>query len=284
MSTYISDSEISRFNQAEANQIVSISEPFRNVVSAALRVSELSNGLFDITTQPLIDAWGFDSSTIAIKTLGDEQLRDLQQKTGYRKLDLDDTGLVKKQAGVQINLSAIAKGYAVDQLSSILVEQGYLNHLVDIGGELKGMGLNKRRSKWKLGIETPDTSEFGSVEAMIEVSGEAVATSGDYRNYIEIFGQKFSHVMDPIKGKPVSHRLASVTVVDDSAMLADAWATTLMVMGEESGFEFAQNNKMKAFFLVRNPINSTKNGVKSDQDQFQILFTDQFQQYLLNTQ
>lgn len=282
MSTYITGSEISEFNQLYADKRYKLSADFKNVVEASLALSKRSGGAFDITAQPLIEAWGFDSASSNIKSLSHDELTQVQSKIGYQKLILDQAYLSKTHSGVKINLSAVAKGYAVDQISKLISDAGVSNHLVDIGGELKAVGHNKRSNNWQLGIETPVLAALGGVEARIQVSDLAVATSGDYRNYIEIFGQRFSHVIDPIQGAPIRHRLASVTVLHESAMYADGWATALMVLGDEKGFELAQKAGLKALFLNRKAVNSDRNSVKSKPDGYQIRSTSSFEPYLVN--
>ena len=163
--------------------------------------------------------------------------------------------MLQKRAQVYVDLSAIAKGYGVDRLAERLIESGCPAFLVEIGGEVRTLGLNERGVGWRVGVEVPDPTTFGAVQRVLQPGHRAVATSGDYRNFLEQAGVRFSHTIDPRTGKPVSHELASVTVVHDSAMWADGYATLLNVLGPQAGFEFALESRLAALFIQR-----TENG------------------------
>ena len=170
---------------------------------------------------------------------------------GYRKLELraESRAVRKQNPATRLDLSAIAKGYAVDRVALFLEAAGIGNYLVEIGGELRGSGVNDRDTAWRVAIEIPQLP--GGVQAMVNLQDMSIATSGDYRNYITINGQKFSHTIDPRTGHPVKHQLASVSVLDTDTMTADALATALMVMGPEHGFSFARDNGLAVYMLVR---------------------------------
>ena len=170
---------------------------------------------------------------------------------GYQKLGVSQNPpLLKKSNNLQVDLSAIAKGYAVDQLASLLVAKGINNYLVEIGGELKLSGNKPNGESWKIAIEAPLTTER-SAQHVLPISNIAMATSGDYRNYFEENGVRYSHTINPVTGAPINHALVSVTVLHSSCADADALATALMVMGDKKGVEFAERHDLAAYFLIK---------------------------------
>ncbi|MCD4751302.1 MAG: FAD:protein FMN transferase [Thermoanaerobaculales bacterium] len=250
MSTFKPQSELSRFNSSGTEEFP-VSENLVRVVTEALEVAELSEGALDVTVGPLVDAWGFgpDGWTVVPD---DVTLDALREAVGWRKLVLDREALSlrKTTEGLRIDLSAIAKGFAVDRVFSGVVELGYPDLMVEIGGEVRTAGLNEGGGPWRIGIERPD--EEGRVAGFaIELSGISLATSGDYRNFRDVDGHRISHTIDPRTGRPIEHRLASVSVVASTCMEADAWATALNVLGPIEGFSVAEREGIRAFFLVR---------------------------------
>ena len=251
MSTWIKDSEISLFNKSQSINWYPVSKEFAEVVDAAQSISETSNGAFDITVGPLIDIWGFgkdfknnnpDASTIAAA----------QAKIGYQKLEVRHTppALKKQFPQLQINLSAIAKGYGVDVIAEQLAAVGIDDYLVEIGGEIRANGSKPNQSLWRIAIEKPSTTER-SIQQGLMLKNIGVATSGDYRNYFEREGKRYSHTIDPQTGKPITHKLASVTVLHKSAMMADGLATAIMVLGENKAKAFIELNKLNAYTISR---------------------------------
>ena len=218
MSTYIPNSELSAVNQAEAEQWLPVSVELFQVIQLAQRVSEQSNGAFDITVGPLVNLWGFGplDSEGTLSEPSAEAIETIRKSTGYRNLELDEDGqsVRKKASGLYLDLSAIAKGYGVDALASYLEEQGVADYLVEIGGELRARGVSQRGDAWRIALEKPHEGAR-DIQRVIELSDIAVATSGDYRNYVEYQGKRFSHTIDPRTGWPVSHHLASVTVLSE---------------------------------------------------------------------
>ena len=249
MSTYIPDSEISQLNENQSADWIKLSPRLFTVLAAAKLISDLSNGAFDVTIGPLVNLWGF----------GPEGERDVPSKTDidrtkqlvgfdHIQIDIDGQSIKKKHPGIYIDLSAIAKGYGVDLIGQFLCQLEIENYMVDIGGEVKTKGL-KNGEPWQIGIEKPDPNAR-TIHKILEISDMNVATSGGYRNFFESDGKNFSHTIDPQTGYPVEHRLVSVTVFDqESCMEADALATTLMVLGPESGMEFVQKNDVAAYFI-----------------------------------
>lgn len=250
MSTYIADSELSRLNRAPAGTSHAASSDLRQILSLARRVSEQSGGAFDITVGPLVGAWGFGPQKVAETLPSDEELEALMLRVGYEKLEVNPQGKVTKHAAIYLDLSSIAKGWAVDGLADILLAEGLQNFMVEIGGELRIRGKNPSGRPWTIGIENPSLFRSGPREAIASTNA-AIATSGDYRNYREVDGKRFSHTIDPMSGKPITHKLASVTVVCDTAAEADAYSTAINVLGPKRGLAFAKQHQIAAYFIVR---------------------------------
>lgn len=265
MSTYRPDSELSSFNQAEKSFTVSPATAY--VVQSSLALYELSDGAFDVTVGPLVNLWGFGPDKKPNKIPTDEQIATQNKRVGSQYLSLEGNTLYKTNPDLYVDLSSIAKGYGVDVVAEYLQEIGINNYLVDIGGELRANGTKPENSQWTLAIERPVSGQ--NVQRLIQIGDNAIATSGDYRNYYEFDGIRYSHTIDPSTGKPINHNLVSVTVIHESSMFADGLATVITVLGPEAGLVFAKQNKLAAFLLV-----------KSDDD-FVEHFTDEFKPYLL---
>jgi thiamine biosynthesis lipoprotein len=250
MSTYRPQSEIETFNHS-GTELFEASPDLIEVVSEAQRVARLTNGAFDITVGPLVDIWGFGPSG-PTETPGDERLQELVAVTGFEQLEVDvEAGTLRKARGdCRIDLSAIAKGFAADRMSETLVREGLHHHMVEVGGEVRARGLNGSGEVWRIGIEKP-TPVGRSVYMAVSLANLSMATSGDYRNYVEREGVRISHTIDPRTGRPITHNLASVSVIHASCMTADALATALGVLGPDEGFELADSLDIPAFFLIR---------------------------------
>jgi thiamine biosynthesis lipoprotein len=249
MSTYIPNSEISLFNQLSVDEWYPISGETLGVLNYSKSLSELSEGKFDITVSPLINLWGFGAKGEQAFP-DDDAIAQARAKVGWESLLIDDTmQRIKKQKPLTINLSAVAKGYGVDYITKILESKGINNYLVEIGGEIRVKGKNQRQLLWKIGVESPSLFQSG-VQKVISVDNKSVATSGDYRNFFEKDGIRYSHTIDPYTGKPVVHNIASITVVADTAMEADGLATTLMVMGEEKALALATQLNIPIYILL----------------------------------
>ncbi|MBS99758.1 MAG: FAD:protein FMN transferase ApbE [Oceanospirillaceae bacterium] len=249
MSTYIEDSELSRFNQAAAGTQMEVSAGLAEVVREALRISEVSGGAFDVTVGPLVNLWGFGPNGRIMEAPPEAKIDELKGLTGFSNISVEGHRIAKK-GDQYVDLSAIAKGYGVDRVAALLEAEGVKSYLVEIGGELRASGLKPNGDPWRIAIETPRAGER-AVERVISVSGAGVATSGDYRNYFEENGRRFSHTIDPRTGYPINHRLASVTVLRDTCAEADALATAIMVMGDEAGYAFAVEQGIAAFFISK---------------------------------
>ncbi|WMC09751.1 FAD:protein FMN transferase [Oceanimonas pelagia] len=254
MSTYREDSELSRFNRHKADTPFAVSENTARVVTAALQLGRLTGGALDVTVGPLVNLWGFGPDARPTHIPGDEQLAAVKAQTGLKHLSVltaaDGDYLQKSLPGLYVDLSSIAKGFGVDVVSEYLSEQGFTHHLVEIGGEVRTRGLNAHGQDWRIAVEKPGPGT-GMVQQVVALANTSVATSGDYRNYYELDGQRLSHTMDPATGKPITHRLASVTVIHPSCMMADGLATALTVMGTDRALAFAERHGLAVYLLTK---------------------------------
>ena len=246
MSTWIGESEISMFNRHQGLDWFEISEDFAAVVEQAHAIFVASDGLFDPTISPLVSLWGFaDSRPRRIPAEAD--VAEALSNTGMRLVEIrnDPPAIRKLVPGVQLNLSAIAKGFGVDSIAELLESEGYGSYVVDIGGEDRAGSPKLNGKAWRLGVESP----LGGLHQVVLLENCSIATSGDYRNFFSIEGRKFSHVIDPGTGWPVPDPPASVSVIHRSCMVADAWATALMVAGTEKGLHLAREQGLEVMFL-----------------------------------
>jgi FAD:protein FMN transferase len=252
MSTYLVHSEISRFNASDSTNWFSVSESTCRAVEIADDVSRLSDGAFDVTVGPLVNLWGFGPEPPRLEPPQASAISAALERVDYRLLHADcaQPALRKDRADVYVDLSAYAKGFGVDRVAELLESRGMHRYLVEIGGELRMRGLNADDERWSVAIEKPADSGR-PVMRIVRLTDQAMATSGDYRNYFESGGQRFAHSIDPRTGRPTTHKLAAVTVVDDSAALADALATALLVLGPDDGFALARREGIPAYFQLR---------------------------------
>lgn len=282
LSTYRSDSQISRFNQLSANQCLPVSAALFDVSRLAVDVHRLSGGAFNPLLSPLINRWGFGSERRAYSGFAppsDKEIRALLARSDMADLILDsERRQLCKHSDISLDLSAVAKGYAVDQLALVLAEQGWRNYLVDIGGEIKVAGVNGEGRRWRLGIEQPQLSA-GAIAQRLELSDRAIATSGDYRNFFYHAGQRYSHTLDSRSGRPVQHGLASVSVISGSAAEADAWATALTALGLEDAKLLAVREQLAVFLLQRDATIAEE----AAGQRFSSWYSPQFEAYLDGT-
>jgi len=252
MSTWDARSEISRFNRSDTSFLVS--EGFAAVVGRALELSESTGGAFDPTLQPLLNLWGFGSGGEERRVPSDAEIAKAKAQTGWRKLGVEaGSKLWKSAPEIQLALGAIAKGYGVDAVGQLLNEASYENWFVEIGGEVVVRGLNPEGMPWRIGIQVPTSNPMdSSLQGIVQLTDGAVATSGDYRNYIIEGDVIYSHILDPRSGRAVRSDTASVTVVASQCMDADGIATALFVMGAEEGLVWVEARpEVEALFLVR---------------------------------
>ena len=250
MSTYIPDSELSLFNKSDGVTPIKVSAGLAKVLTESLRLGAISAGKLDVTVGPLVNLWGFGPDYRVEKKPTEEELTIAKNRIGLENVVFVNRMLSKKIPDLYIDLSTIAKGYGVDVVADLIEANGINNYLVEIGGEMRVKGFKANGTLWHVAIEKPINSER-SVHQIIVPKDNAVATSGDYRNYIEVDGQRFSHIIDPDTGYPINHKLVSVTVIHPSSMTADGLSTTLMVMGAEQGLAFAEANDIAAMLIVK---------------------------------
>lgn len=253
MSTYIADSELSRINKAEADEWIDVSAESAAVINTAQQISEKTGGAFDITVGNLVNLWGFGPDINLYAVPDEDRIKAALALCGYQNLevDLNPPRVRKFNDTLYLDLSGIAKGYGVDQIAELLVNLGYPDHLVEIGGEIRTGGNKGPENPWNIGIERP-RHKGRSVQKIIHTSTTtAMATSGDYRNYFEHEGRRYSHTIDPTTGHPISHKLAAVSVLHESCMLADAYATAFMVMGPQQAMDFAKQHEIAIYMLVK---------------------------------
>jgi len=254
MSLYKADSELSRFNRVPAGQPFIFSKETMSVFRTAQQVYELSGGAFDVTVEPLVDAWGFGLGQERLGPLSEDEVAQLRQQVGFHKLQIDyeKSSITKTAPALRCDLSAVAKGYGVDRVGQELMRLGYKDFMVEVGGEVLTRGRNRKGDWWRIAIERPDTLAPTAAH-LVRMGDAALATSGDYRNYYEVDGVRYSHTIDPGTGRPVAHNLASVSVISSTCVFADAMATALNVLGPDKGYELALKQGLEAFFLVRTP-------------------------------
>lgn len=252
MSTYQKTSEISQLNRSRKTTPQLLSRETMTVLSEALRISRITKGAFDITVGPLVNAWGFGPAPRPTTLPTAIEIEQLKLQSGWSKIELDSRAstIRKLEPILYLDLSAIAKGYAVDRLSKVLVKMNLNRHMVELGGEVKTRGHNASGNPWKIAIEKP-VAGGRAFQRILPLENLAVATSGDYRNFHQAEEEHVSHTIDPRTGRPVRHQLASVSVVDTSCMRADGYATALMVSGENEGYRLAVQHDLAALFLVR---------------------------------
>lgn len=258
MSTYIPESSISRFNKfIKISSPFAIPEDFKKVFNLSKKIYKKTSGAYDPTIMPLVNLWGFGPAGKHSNGANNEEVAKTKEYIGFDKITLKEGNLYKSFPRSQLDFSSIAKGFGVDKVSEYLESIGCDHYFVEIGGEVRTKGSRKGKKqdeKWKVGIEIPkDNGKSGEgIQKVINISNYAVATSGSYRQFYEKDGQRVSHTLDPRNGLPITHRLSSVTIISKNTMLADALATSAMVMGEKEGFLLIENwPDVEGFFLIK---------------------------------
>lgn len=249
MSTYRDDSAIEQFNQAPAGTCQAMPAGVLELVEAGRVLHEQSAGAFDLTLEPLLNLWGFGPKARAEKVPTAEQLAAARAQVGMQHLRREGEQLCK-DVDVQVDFNSIAAGYAVDKIVQRFTELGVTSYMVEATGELKAAGKKPDGQPWRIGLEAPQDGQRVA-QRVLAVDGYGISTSGDYRNYFEEEGRRYSHTLDPLTGAPITHTLAAVTVVDKSTLRADGLSTVLMVMGTEPGLAFAERMGIAAFFVTR---------------------------------
>ncbi|MHC8354822.1 FAD:protein FMN transferase [Pseudomonas sp. LB3P81] len=249
MSTYRSDSDIERFNDLPANRCQKMPAPVLELVRVGEQLSEQSEGSYDLTVEPLLNLWGFGPQAREEKVPTAQALATVRQRVGYQHLRILGDQLCK-DAAVEVDFNSIAAGYAVDRIAVKLEAMGIHNYLAEATGELKASGKKLDGTSWKIALEEPRNDQQVA-QRIINVDGYGVSTSGDYRNYFQQDGRRYSHTFDARTGAPVSHTLASVTVIHPSALMADGLSTLLLILGPERGWDYAEAHNIGAFFVIR---------------------------------
>lgn len=251
MSTYRADSQIVRFNRQTPDVWFPVSRDFMQVLETALDVGARSGYAYDVTVAPLVDIWGFGPVDAAVVPPSQEAIESALDRVGQDRLQLDaEHGRIMQREAVSLDFSSLAKGFAVDRIAEMLQQQGIDRFMVEVGGEIRLSGLSGRGDLWRIAIERPDVNARSVVQP-ISLTDVAIATSGDYRNFFQLDGQRYSHMIDPRTGWPVAHDLVSVTVVHPSCTVADAWATALAVIGADKAMALAQEQALAVYFIRR---------------------------------
>lgn len=252
MSTWDPDSELSRFNRSTSLEPFAVSPETFDVFKWSVEVATLTGGALDVTIGPLVDAWGFGPAGSRNAAPTSDEIERLREATGPRRIELDPAASTvrKTRPDVRCDLSSIVPGYAADRLWLELAHRGFTDFLIDVGGEVRTRGRNERGAPWQVAIERPDL-QGEAIQRRVPISNLAITTAGDYRKYREVDGRRVAHILDPRTGRPLTHRLASVTVIDTLAVRADAFDTALMVLGSDEGMALATKLNLAALFIER---------------------------------
>ena len=270
MSTYIDSSAISKFNNSDIGIVYPISRDFYKVIISSRYFFDITDGAFDVTVNPLVELWGFSKKSLE-KIPAQNEIDQILKSVGMDNLIIEENRKITKKNDVTIDLSAIAKGYAVDKISEYLKNLSIKNHMVEIGGEVRTSGFNLNNNKWKIGIQYPSFQRSLNKTAyslinphtVIKISNMSIATSGDYRNYYDINGRRYSHIISPKTGYPVENKIISVSVLSKECLNADALATALMVMGIEDGIDLIEQlDGYESFFILEDNSARYTSGIK----------------------
>lgn len=248
-STYRDDSVVSRFNQLPANQCLAIPQGMLELVTFGQHLADVSEGAFDLSVEPLLNLWGFGPQARQEQVPDPQALALARQRVGYRHLHIDGDRLCKDVA-LELDFNSIAAGHAVDLIAERLRAMGVDSFVAEATGELQAAGRKPDGSPWRIALELP-REDRQIARQVIAIDGLSVSTSGDYRNYFEDNGRRYSHTFDARLGRPVAHGLAAVTVLDRSALIADGYSTLLLILGPERGWDFAVAHGIAAVLVTR---------------------------------
>ncbi len=252
LSTYRSDSLITAFNEAPVGQVMPIDADFENMLSLSRQVHQASSGAFDPTVGALVNLWGFGWPKPEQPLIRLPEPKAIEAARGrFDAVTQMAPGKLVKHAPVRLDFSAIAKGYGVDLIAGVVRAHGVQHFMTEIGGEVATQGSGPTGGPWRIGIEAPDPVVTGRVLARVHLTNGSLATSGNYRNFFEVEGQRFSHIIDPVSGYPVPQPPVSVSVIAPSVALADAWATAFMVLDEERGLAVAEENQLAVYWVYQ---------------------------------
>ncbi|PDO87608.1 FAD:protein FMN transferase ApbE [Kosakonia pseudosacchari] len=273
MSTWKDDSALMRFNHSTSTAPWPVSAAMADIVTTALRVGEKTDGAMDITVGPLVNLWGFGPDKQPVKTPGQAQIDAAKARTGLAHLTVINRAgeqfLQKDLPDLFVDLSTVGEGYAADHLARLMEQEGIARYLVSVGGALASRGMNAQGQPWRVAIQKP-TDRENVAQAVVDINGHGISTSGSYRNYYELDGKRISHIIDPRSGRPIQHALVSVTVIAPTALEADAWDTGLMVLGTEQAKEVVKREGLAVFMIIK------------DGDGFRTWMSPQFSAFLLS--
>ena len=254
LSTWKSDSALMRFNQSQSMTPWPVSEGMADIVTESLRIGQKTQGAMDITVGPLVNLWGFGPDKQPVKTPSQAQINAAKARTGLEKLTVINRAgqqyLQKSIPDLYVDLSTVGEGYAADHLARLMVEEGISRYLVSVGGALVSRGMNGEGQPWRVAIQKP-TDRENAVQAIVDINGHGISTSGSYRNYYELDGKRISHVIDPQTGRPITHNLVSVTVIAPTALEADGWDTGLMVLGTEKAQQVVREQGLAVYMIMK---------------------------------
>ena len=254
LSTWKSDSALMRFNQSQSTTPWPVSEGMADIVTESLRIGQKTQGAMDITVGPLVNLWGFGPDKQPVKTPTQAQIDAAKARTGLKNLTVINRAgqqyLQKAIPDLYVDLSTVGEGYAADHLARLMIEEGISRYLVSVGGALVSRGMNADGQPWRVAIQKP-TDRENAVQAIVDINGHGISTSGSYRNYYELDGKRISHVIDPQTGRPITHKLVSVTVIAPTALEADGWDTGLMVLGTEKAQQVVREQGLAVYMIMK---------------------------------
>ena len=252
LSNWDQDSEISIINKTYKTTTIKISDELKEVLKTAKEINAKSNGFFDLTLDPIIELWGFGYKNKQMQIIpNDNQIKNvlsLIDQKSFLKMNFDNNELTKKNKDIKINLSSIAKGYGIDLIGKKLDQLGINNYIINIGGDILTKGYNSKKENWVIGIENPNLKEK-LIKEIVILTNKGLATSGDYKNFFTKNGKKYSHIINPKTGKPITHSTKSVTVIHENSMKADGWATAFLALGSLEGLKIAEKEKIAVLFI-----------------------------------
>ncbi|WP_448622885.1 FAD:protein FMN transferase ApbE [Dickeya fangzhongdai] len=274
ISTYRNDSVLSRFNRDTGTDPQPIGNGMADIILAAQRIGRATGGAMDITVGPLVNLWGFGPQKQPVAIPSQQQIDDARRKVGLNHLRLisnhQGEWLQKDLPGLYVDLSTMGEGYGADLLAQLMTRKGITNYLVSVGGAISSRGVNGQGQPWRVAIQKP-TDKENAIQAAVDLQGYGISTSGSYRNYFEQDGKRYSHVIDPATGRPITHQLVSATVIARTALEADGWDTGLMVLGTEKALKLAEQQGLAVYLIT-----------KTDKG-FEAVMTPQFKAFLLPT-
>ena len=254
LSTWKNDSALMRFNHSPETSPWPVSEAMADIVTMSLRIGAKTHGAMDITVGPLVNLWGFGPDKQPVKTPTQAQIDAAKARTGLAFLSVINRSgrqyLQKSIPDLFVDLSTVGEGYAADHLARLMTEEGISRYLVSVGGALVSRGMNADGQPWRVAIQKP-TDRENAVQAIVDINGHGISTSGSYRNYYELDGQRISHVIDPQTGRPITHKLVSVTVIAPTALEADGWDTGLMVLGPQKAQQVVREQGLAVYMIMK---------------------------------